>query len=149
MKKIIGIIFLIVLVCLFVIPFTSWTLPKPVTLSVATDNTKIPVKYGLYCGDAFLTNKCDTIEKVDISTLEAVEVSPNSTVKFNFEEKPDELQIIREDKEGNEKDRKSYLDDDKNNIIIPNKAGIHYYSIEAKWDDKSRSAYYYFSIKVI
>lgn len=145
MKKIIGITFLILLLGVIIIPFTNITLADPIALKVTSEDNKIPTKQGLYCADSLFLNKCIGGED---STPEVVEMDPGSTIKFNFAKKPDELQVIQKDNEGNEEDRRSYMKDDKNEIIVPEKSGIHQFSIEAKWDDKNRSAFYFFSVKV-
>lgn len=148
MKKIIGIVFLLVLACFIILPFTSLTMARPVKLNVTTEDTEIPIWHGLYCADSFFTNQCKPGDLDDDSRSKVVDVSPGSTIKFKFDKKPDDLQIIWEDNDGNEEDRMTYREGDKNEIIVPEKSGVHKYSIEAKWNDKNRSAFNYFTIKV-
>ncbi|ASK60735.1 hypothetical protein CFK37_00185 [Virgibacillus phasianinus] len=151
MKKIMISVFFIIVLALIIVPFTNLTLPDPVAVTVTTEagETEIPVEVGRYCAEGFITGHCTFPDKNkgELSS-KAVDVAPGSTITFEFALKPDDFQLIREDANGNEESRRSYMDDEKREIEVPKQSGIHTYSIEGEWGERNRSAHYTFSIRV-
>ncbi|OIK14116.1 hypothetical protein [Bacillus sp. MUM 13] len=140
-KTLITIIVLIVLAVgiFFVIGLFSVKPPSP---TITVKDKKVEAIQGSYCWRGLLNSICaDTSSPPEIiknQDIKPIVVSPQSKLKIEFKNKPQEDTLNVTQWRTNEKTENVSIND--NAILLPKEKGIYVYDVYARWE-KGNSSY--------
>jgi hypothetical protein len=115
---------------------------KPPSPSITVEDKKVEVAQGSHCWDGLINAGCVDMtsppELIKFHELKPVVVSPESELKIEFKNTPQENTLNVNQWLTNEKTENVQVKD--NRIVLPKEKGVYAYDVSARWE-KGDSSY--------